>query len=153
RIDTSPSTMSKASFIVTISPLRIRREALDVAAFRLGPLHRQLFGVAAGDLAVLDGDELRKNADRDLLRRDGADVEADGRVDSFELLRGRPVGDELIVNARHLRAASNQAEVAELAWGKSTQRFEIVRMTTRDDDGIRVRRQTGAGNPRGNVFD
>ena len=41
--------------------------------------------VIGGDaLAVLDGDQLREDADGDLLRRDGADVEADRRVHALE---------------------------------------------------------------------
>src|SRR5215831_13315131 len=131
RIDTSPSTTSNASFIVRMRPLRIRREALDVAAFRLGPLHRELVGIAARHLAVLDGDQLREDAHGDFLRRDGADIEADWRMHAFEQIWRHLIGDELVVNARDLRPAADEAQVAELAGRERTQRLEIVGVPAR----------------------
>src|SRR5258708_5464225 len=82
RIDTSPSTTSNWSFIVTMVPPRIRR--LGLGKLRRRPLHRcRMF------LAVVDGNELR----------------------------------------------------------------EIVGVAAREDDGIGVRRQIRARDPRGDVLD
>src|ERR1700730_14066833 len=86
RIERSPSTRSKRSFIVRMRPLRIRSDigVGRAVARRLGleivPAHRELGGVAALHLAVLDGNELGEDADRNLLRRDGADVQSNRRV-------------------------------------------------------------------------
>src|SRR5579872_2370937 len=95
RIDTSPSMTSKASFMVTIVPTRMR--TLSAGKLRRRPLHG--CGVF---LAMLDGDELGEDADRDFLRRHGADVEADGRVDALQAIGGHAALDERVVDARHL---------------------------------------------------
>src|SRR5258707_65476 len=87
RMEMSPSMTSKRSFIVRMSPLRIRRDMGVVGArgppalrLQIVPAHRELGGVAALHLAVLDRNQLGEDADRDLLRGDGADVQADRRV-------------------------------------------------------------------------
>src|SRR5262245_50609380 len=99
RIDTSPSTMSKRSFIVRTIPLRISSDDIELQTsdfrlqtsnFRLAELRRRPLHLGRMCLAVLHRDQLCENADRDLLRRDGADVEADRRVDPFEQLGRHP---------------------------------------------------------------
>ena len=76
-------------------------------------------------LAVLHRDQLREDADRDLLRRDGADVEADRRVDAFQEIGRHLILDERLVDARHFRAASDQAEIATL---ETVERTHILRV-------------------------
>ena len=95
----------------------------------------------AADLAVLDGDQLREDADGDLLRRDGADVEADRRVDALQQLGRHAVRGQRVVDARHLGAAADQAEIAQVARRQRAQRFEIVGVAARDDDDVGVRRK------------
>ena len=58
-------------------------------ALRLGDIQRSERGLERLGLAAPDRDQLGDDADGDLLRRDGADVEADRRVDALELLAGR----------------------------------------------------------------
>ncbi len=135
-------------------PSRIRSDRAAIAgdckslltfAFALaavaGPLHRRR-GVG---LAVLHGDQLGEDADGDFLRRDGADVEADRRVDALRASRaasGRRV--ERVVDARDLRAAADEPEVAQLARRERAQRVEVVRVAARDDDDVGVRREIRA---------
>ena len=68
------------------------------------PAHRELGGVTALHLAVLDRNQLREDADGNFLRRDGADVQTDGRVHVAERvgrLRTRLVAkaNEAVVDA------------------------------------------------------
>ena len=158
--------MSNASFIVTTTPPRMRREDITMpqrhettearqAASRVlfvppwlrsggFPLHRLAAAVFAEGLAVLDGDQLGEDADGDFLRRDGADVEADGRVDVLERLGRHLVGEQLVVDARHLGAAADEAEIAQLARRQRAQRLEVVRVAPRDDRPRTREREAGA---------
>ena len=58
-----------------------------------------------------------------------------------------------LVDPRDLGAAPDEAEVAQLDRRERPQRFEVVRVAPRDDDGVRVRRQMRPRNPCGNVVD
>src|ERR671931_1817556 len=73
RTDTSPSTTSKRSFIVRTIPPRISSDTSDLR-FERGELGRRPAKRSGILFAVLDGDQLRENADGDFLRRDRADV-------------------------------------------------------------------------------
>ena len=158
RIDTSPSTMSQRSFIVTIVPPRISSDdmAQTFRHFRLQmrfqPCDLSVGGVHRIDggcvLAVLDGDQLGEDADGDLLRRDGADVEADRRVHARQRLGRHPVRRQRVVDARDLGAAADQAEVAQLARRQRAQRLEIVGVAARDDHDVGVRRQSACARAR-----
>ncbi len=68
------------------------------------------------------------------------------------MLGRHAVGDQRVVDARHLRAAADEPEIAEVARRKRPQRLEIVGVAARDDDDVRVRRQRRARDPGGNVF-
>src|SRR5438067_73461 len=125
RIDTSPSTMSRRSFMVRMVPLRTRRDA-TLRLLDRHPFHGELGRVAAGDLPMFDGDELRENADGDFLRRHRADVEADWRVDARKGFRRHRVGGQRVVDARYLRAAADETEISQLARREGAQRLEIV---------------------------
>jgi len=70
-------------------------------------------------------------------------VEADGRVHVLERIGRHRVRGELVVNARHLGAAADEAEVSQLAGRQRPQRFEVVRVPARDDDDVGVRRERG----------
>ena len=61
---------------------------------------------------MLGGDELRHDADRDLLRRNSADVQTDWRVDALKRLRRRAFFDERIEDTTHLRFAPDETEIA-----------------------------------------
>ena len=173
RIDTSPSTMSNRSFIVTTTPLRMSRDTGAVGAVtrevsgssrpgqsglpdslqaRRRPLHRQVRGVAVAELAVLHGDQLRQDADGDLLRCDRADVQADRRMHALQALAGDAVLLQRVVDAGDLRAAADQAEIPEVPRREGAQRLEIVGVAARDDDDVGVRRQLGSRDPGRDVF-
>ena len=72
--------------------------------------------------AAADGDELRKDADGDLGRRDGADVEADGGVHAIEALDRHPFFHErggmratlarLPISPRYFRSRAASARIA-----------------------------------------
>src|SRR5688572_16865216 len=51
------------------------------------PSHAHGCDVRLGDLSVLDCDQFGNDADGDFLGRNGADVEADRRMDGFECIR------------------------------------------------------------------
>ena len=75
---------------------------------------------------MLHRDQLGEDADRNLLRRDRADVEADRGVHLLQVLVGHGVGLQRLVDPRDLGAAADEPEVAQLARRQRTQRFEVV---------------------------
>ena len=90
-IDTSPSTMSKR---VVHREDECRRGSGAASVTRTASACVPLASTRSAasrlaDLAVLHGDQLGEDADGDFLRRDGADVEADRRVDARERARRR----------------------------------------------------------------
>src|SRR5438094_2726396 len=152
RIDTSPSMTSKRSFMVRTIPPRTSSDTSGLL-FERGELGRRPAKRGGVVFAVLDGNQLRKNADRDFLRRDGADVEADRRVHACEQLGRHLIRHERVVTARNLRAAADETEIAELPRRERAHRLEIVRVPARHDDRVRVRRKVRARDPRRDVVD
>src|SRR5262245_42756896 len=120
--DTSPSTMSKRSFIVMMRPLRISRDKgfglelwlLGFQAWRC-PLHRELARIACRELAVFDGNDLGQDGDGNFLRRDCADIETNGRMDVFETVGRHVAGPERFEDAGDLRAAADEAQITQFA--------------------------------------
>src|SRR5262249_43577928 len=102
---------------------------------------------------VLDGDQLRQDADGDLLWGDRTDVEPDRRVHAAEDLGRHLIGGEGVGETRDLGAAADQTEIAQLARCQHAQRLEVVGVAARDDDGVGVRREIRAVDPRGDVVD
>src|SRR5262245_9917115 len=120
-------------------PLRTSRDdgsLITPCERRRVPLHGQFSGVAARELAVLDGDQLRQDADGNLLWRDSADVEADGCVYPLEPLDRDALGVQRIVYSGDLRAAADETEVPHVLFRQRAKRLEIVGMTARHDDDI-----------------
>src|SRR5689334_3470963 len=68
--ETSPRTTSKRSFMVRTTALRISVDTLFLQ--RAFPFHADGGDVRLGQLAMLHGNQLGEDADRDLLRRDRA---------------------------------------------------------------------------------
>src|SRR5438876_6462758 len=123
--------------------MKVTAPRLQTSDFRLqtcgSPLHRRRVA-----LAMFHGNELGQDADGDLLRRHRADVEADRRVDALQGDSGVPIGYQRVVDARDLRAAADQAEIAQLPRREGAQRLEVVGVATRDDDGVSVRGEADA---------
>src|SRR3954471_5307433 len=107
------------------------------------PLHRERGRI----LAVPDGNELREDADGDLGGRDRADVQTDRGVYAPETLARHALSLERLEDARHLGAAADQPEVAQVAGGEGAQRLEVMGVAARDDDGVGARWQLGAMQP------
>src|SRR5829696_510657 len=105
---TDPSITSRASFIVRIVALRTIVDGTEV-----GPLHREL----RGRRSPSHGDELGKNADGDLGRRHGADLEADGCVNPRQALGRQTLLEQERIDARNLCPAPDQTEVAQITRG------------------------------------
>src|SRR6185503_18876466 len=103
-----------AGTTLSLSKGRRAARAMHGPSIEIVPSHRQLGRVADPRLAVLDRDELGEDAHGDLLGRDGADVESDRRMDLLEQVRVRAVARELVVDARHLRPAADESEVAKI---------------------------------------
>src|SRR5688500_8295743 len=57
--------------------------------------------------------------------------------------------EQLLIETRHLRAAADQADVAEVAGRQRAQRVEIVAMTARHDHRVGCRRQWRLRQPAG----
>src|SRR3954471_20266589 len=156
RMETSPSTTSNRSFIVTTMPPRMRSDInVRKSYFRLllRELRRRPAQRSRVFLAVLHGDQLGEDADGDLLRRHGADVEADWRVHALEQGGRRLVLGERAVDARDLGAAADQSEIAQVARRERAQRLEVVGMAAGDDHHVRMRGDIRARDPGRDVID
>src|SRR5690242_4345680 len=111
-IATSPSTTSRRSFMVTTMPER--RRVVDTL-FLAGELRRRPLHRRGMRLAVLHRDQLGEDADGDLLRRDGADVETDWRMHARQQRRIHALFDQRVVDTRDLGAAADQPQVSQFA--------------------------------------
>src|SRR4029450_6158171 len=96
-------------------------------------------GVTAGDLAVFDRYQLGENADGNLLRGHCAYVQADRRVHSLQGFGAHPIGAPRVGDACDLGAAADEAEISKIPRCERSQCFEVVRVTSSDDDDVRMR--------------
>src|SRR5881392_3469350 len=94
--------------------MKVTAPRLQTSDFRLqtSDLWESTSSTSVG-LAMFHGNELGQDADGDFLRPHRADVEADRRVDALQGDSGDPVGYQRVVDARDLRAAADQAEIAQ----------------------------------------
>jgi hypothetical protein len=105
-----------------------------------------------GDAAA-DGDELREDADGDLGWCDRTDLETDRRVHAIEAFRRHALGEQNRTDARDFRAASDEAQIAQIARGERPHGFEIVLVASRDDHDVRGAGDLGSVQPLGDRFD
>ena len=70
-------------------------------------------------------------------------------MDLPELFGCDPLGFERFVDPRHLSAAADQPEVAQILRRQRAERVEVVPVTACQDDGERVGRQLGLCQPLG----
>src|SRR4029450_9593358 len=104
-------------------------------------------GVTAGDLAVFDRYQLGENADGNLLRGHCAYVQADRRVHSLQVFWPHPIGAQRVVGACALGAAADEPEISKIPRCERSQCFEVVRVTSSDDDDVRMRGRGGPPEP------
>ena len=72
--------------------------------------------------------QLGDDADRDFLRRDGAYVEADRRVDAPEQVGGEPLVEQGVKDALDLRFAPDEPQVPQGAGRQRAQRKPVLRL-------------------------
>src|SRR6185503_3131109 len=82
---------------------------------KLLPLQRRGCDVGLLHAAAAHRDQLRKDADGNFFRRDGADVEANRRVYAREALEWHAFFNQRVVDLLHLGLAADETEVAEVA--------------------------------------
>src|SRR5262249_340586 len=128
RTETAPATTASPSFIVRTVALRIRVEDIRAPlSFQCAfPPHADGGDVRLGYLAVLDGDGLGGDADGDLLRRDGADVEPDRRMHHAQGVGRDAFLAQRVEDPFDLRLAADEADVAERHRRERAQRVEVV---------------------------
>src|SRR5262249_10703586 len=141
------ASLQTSDFRLQTSDFRLQTSDFRLQTWRR-PLHRRRVL-----LTVLHGNQLGQDADRYLLWRDGADVEANRGVDAFEQLRRHTVGGERVVDSRDFCAAAKQAEIAQLSRREDAQRLEIVGVAASDDHGVGVGREVRVVDPRRDVLD
>ena len=102
---------------------------------------------------MLHGDQFGNDADGDFLRGDGANVEADRRVHRPERFGRGALFKKRVEDAPHFGFAADQPDVAHRIGDDGSKRVEVVRVSPRDDHGIRRRRQLIVLQPGRNVLD
>ena len=88
-----------------------------------------------------DCNQLGKDTDRDFGRRHGANVEADRRVHAGEALGRQAFVLQRVEDAGDFCAASDQAQVAEVAGRQRAERVEIMGVSAGDDHDVGRRGQ------------
>ena len=82
--------------------------------------------------------DFSNDRDRDLLRQDCADIQADRHVHALEAFARNAFAFELLGNRADLALASDHADVAGLGLNGPSQDVLILLVAARDDDDVRV---------------